>query len=114
MTGRKILAPLLTSIAATVSTGCGGDVVRIPPPPAWKAPAHGTPEESTSAGPQPQLEAPREPQKSDEGVAQAARQFAMQLVGPDLARPESAEFPPETIVMKRLILVGKSNGGRID
>jgi hypothetical protein len=111
---RKMIGLSLVSIAVTISTGCDGDVVRVPPHPAWKAPATGAPEESALAGPRLQLPAPREPQDGDDGVAEAARQFAIQLVSPDLARPESAEISPEAISVTSLVLVGKSNGGRID
>lgn len=113
MTHRQIIARMLASIAAASLAGCDRDVVRIPPPAPWKAPAAGS-SAPVSQGSKIQLAAPHVPQNSDEGVAEAARQFAIQLVRPDLARPESAEFPPDTISIKRLDLVGRSNGGRIE
>ncbi len=60
------------------------------------------------------LDAPHERDDKDAGVVDAAVNFAMQLVTPDLKVAESAEFPTNAIRFERLALLNQTTGGRIE
>lgn len=67
-----------------------------------------------SATQTPRLAAPDERQGIDDGVAEAARQFAIQFVTPELKYPESALFPESSIRLERYALMNFSTGNRIE
>src|SRR5438046_7751830 len=56
----------------------------------------------------PRLAAPDERHGIDDGVADAARQFAVQFVTPELKFPESAGFPEPSIRLERFPLMNYS------
>ncbi|MBI3861665.1 MAG: hypothetical protein HY290_07195 [Planctomycetia bacterium] len=68
----------------------------------------------SAAGPTPRLAAPDERNGIDDGVADAARQFAVQFVTPELLVPESAGFPERSIRLERFPLMNYSTGNRIE
>ncbi len=72
---------------------------------------HGTPQ---SAAPTPRLDAPDERHGIADGVADAARQFAIQFVTPELKFPEKALFPDDSISLERVTMMTSSTGDRIE
>jgi hypothetical protein len=101
---------VLIVIAASVLIRRNGTAIRIRPPPAWTPSGPGTDE----ASPQLTLDAPRERDDIDAGVADAARNFASRILPPHLKVPESAEFPADAIRFERLALLNQTTGGRIE
>jgi hypothetical protein len=66
------------------------------------------------ASPAPRLDAPDERQGIDDGVIEAARQFAIQFVTPALKYPDSASFPETPIRLERFALMNNSTGDTIE
>jgi len=114
LTRKQIVAPLVGLIAAGTMAACDQGAVRILPPATWKPRAADETEAAPPAGPQFRLAAPHERENLDDGVADAARQFAIQFVNPNLAFPDTAEFPESAIRFTRLVLLGQSTGGQIE
>ncbi|HEY3963318.1 MAG TPA: hypothetical protein VGM05_02095 [Planctomycetaceae bacterium] len=67
-----------------------------------------------SAAPTPRLDAPDERHGIDDGVADAARQFAIQFVTPELKFPETAQFPEDSIYLEPVTMMNLSTGDRIE
>lgn len=64
--------------------------------------------------PTPRLAAPEERKGVNDGVVDAARQFAVQFVTPELKYPASAGFPESSIRFERFVLMNFSTGDRIE
>jgi hypothetical protein len=60
------------------------------------------------------LPAPTEPENIDEGVTEAAREFAIRLVTPALNASGPVEFPEHSIRSERLAFMHSSTGGKMD
>ncbi len=67
-----------------------------------------------SPNPQFRLDAPSSHDDRNAGVADAARQYAIQFVTPDLKHPASAAFPPEEVRFERLEMLNRTTLGRIE
>lgn len=62
----------------------------------------------------PRLDAPVERRGIDDGVADAARKFAIQFVTPELKFPQSASFPESSIRLERFGMMNNSTGDTIE
>jgi hypothetical protein len=58
--------------------------------------------------------APSDRDDADAGVAEAARQFAITLITPELKQPDSATFPADAIRLERLKLMDRMTDGAIE
>ncbi len=107
------VAGTLIAFAAAVLIRSQGPAIRISPRPAHRPMA--APAEPTAplAESQLTLPAPRDGDDDDAGVADAARQFAILFVKPNLVSPETAEFPEAAIHIERLTLLNQTTDGRV-
>ncbi len=111
--GAVAVVSLLAVVVGTFVRYSDG-AVRIPPPPAWSPDAPDEDQNAVDPEPQFRLDAPSSDDGADAGVEDAARDYAIKFVTPDLKNPESAEFPKEAIRFKRLDLLNRTTGGKIE
>jgi hypothetical protein len=114
--GVKLLVAVavLLAIAAGILIRYSDEAVQIPPTSAWTADVQAEDECARSAVPQFRLAAPNAHDDRNAGVADAARQYAIQFVTPDLKHPASAAFPPEVVRFERLEMLNRTTLGRIE
>jgi hypothetical protein len=114
--GVKLLVAVavLLAVAAGILIRYSDGAVQIPPTPAWTVDVQAEDERARSAAPQFRLDAPSAHDDRNAGVADAARQYAIQFVTPDLKHPESAAYPPEEIRFERLEMLNRTTRGRIE
>ena len=105
---------VLPAILLSVLLGCGGKgdsrPAAVPPAPADSraGTADGLAESEL------RLPAPTEPEDIDDGVTEAARQFAIRLVTPAFKASGQAEFPEHSIRFERLAFMHSSTGGKME
>lgn len=67
-----------------------------------------------SADPRLRRAAPSEEEDRDAGVAEASRQFAIELLTPSLKQPDSSRFPADAIRFERLEQLNRVTGQKIE
>jgi hypothetical protein len=108
-----VVSGTLITFAAVIFLRSQASAIRILPRPGQRPTAEAAEPTDPLADPQLIVPAKRDEADADAGVADAARQFAVRFVKPNLVAPESAEFPVAAIHVERLSPLNQMTDGRI-
>ena len=111
---RRCTPRISTAFLLTALVGCGGTSDSQSAASATVASEPREPATGAVTDDSLRLPVPEHGENIDDGVVEAARQFAIRLATPALKVPGAADFPVETICCERLAFMHTSTGGKMD